>query len=327
MRGQATAVLASAVVLAACGAHAQSQPPQQVTLALSLSPGSTYRYLVHTSGSMKSGQTGMSMTVAIDLSMRQTYQVVSVDSNGVATVKVTIDQLSGKVGSTSMPIPGAIPSFTVQISRDGSVSGLGPEQSGSLLGGLPFADPAPLGGISAVLPSGAVKPGDHWTKTTTIPGPAGGSIGQITWNNQLLRFDSINGTRVAVIQSTYKGPMDATIDPATLGQAAASFGSASATPPPGFSPPPGYSPPPGTPTNPFGPGVTPTVQLQGTTTGTMTNWVDIASGRLVKGSGASNSNVTESVQGLPSPSPGAFGFGTGSVQMNETQSQTVSPLP
>jgi len=321
--GRNAICIAAAVILTACGAHAQSPNPQQVRLAMSLSPGTTYRYTVHTSGSMKSAQPGMAMTMAMDISMRQTYQVLSVDPAGVATVKVTVDQLAGKLGATSLPIPGTIPAFTVQIAKDGTVNGLGADQLGSMQAGLPFANPGPLGGIVPVLPAGPVKPGDHWTKETNIPGPTGGSAGQITWDNQLLRFDSVNGERVAVIESRFKAPMDTTIDARKLAQA-----EASASPPPGMpTPPPGFSPPPAASGFSLPPGFNPVVHLQGTTTGSITSWVEVSTGRLVKASGTSSSTISESVQGVPSPAAGAFGLGAGDSQMAETQSIVVSSVP
>src|SRR5438105_4245445 len=217
--GRNAICVAAAVILTACGAHTQSPSPQQVRLAMSLSPGTTYRYTVHTSGSMKSAQPGMAMTMAMDISMRQTYQVLSVDPAGVATVKVTVDQLAGKLGATSLPIPGTIPAFTVQIAKDGTVNGLGADQLGSMQAGLPFANPGPLGGI------------------------------------------------------------------------------------------------------------VPVVHLQGTTTGSITSWVEVSTGRLVKASGTSSSTISESVQGVPSPAAGAFGLGAGDSQMAETQSIVVSSVP
>lgn len=320
-------LLGASFILAGCGAHSESQNPQQVKLGLALSPGTTYRYLVSTTGTMQSSQPGIAMTVTMDVSMRQTYQVVSVDSAGVATVKVTIDQMQGKMGSTTMPIPSVMPAFTVQIARDGTVTGMGSDQYGSMLAGLPFANPAPLGGITPSLPAGSVKPGDRWTKTSTIPGPAGESAGQITWNNQLLRFDSLNGERVAVIHSDFKAPMDTTIDSSKLAQTFPSaLPSGMPTPPPGFSPPPGYSPPAGASGFPFGTGFNPVIHLQGTTTGTMTSWVDVSTGLLRKSSGTSDATLAESVQGLPSAPPGGMSFGSANSQMTEKQSITVSPL-
>ena len=326
-RRGAAVLMAACLLLAACGAHAQSQNPQSVKLGLALSPGTTYRFLVSTKGTMQSSEPGIATTVTMDISMRQTYQVISVDSAGVATVKVTIDQMQGKVGSTSMPIPGEIPTFTVQIAKDGTISGMGSDQYGSMEAGLPFANPAPLGGITPSLPTGAVKPGDRWTKTIPIPGPVGGSAGQITWNNELLRFDSLNGERVAVIQSDFKAPMDTTIDSSKLAQTFPSaLPSGMPTPPPGFSPPPGYSPPPGASGFPFGSGFSPVIHFKGTTTGTMTSWVDVSTGLLRKASGTSEATTAESIEGLPSAPPGGMSFGTGSLQSTEKQSITVSPL-
>ncbi|HEY9286801.1 MAG TPA: hypothetical protein VIT43_02135, partial [Candidatus Dormibacteraeota bacterium] len=82
-------LLAASLILSACGPRSQSQNPQTVKLGLALSPGTTYRYLVSTKGTMHSSQPGIAMSVTMDISMRQTYQVLSVDSAGVATVKVT----------------------------------------------------------------------------------------------------------------------------------------------------------------------------------------------------------------------------------------------
>ena len=316
MRGGAAVCLSASVVLAACGARAQSPPDQSVKLALSLPAGATYRYTVHTLGSLKSAQPGMAMTVQMDITMRQTYQVVSVDSAHAATVKITIDQISGKMGQTSLPIPASLPNFTAKVGPDGAVVAPSGDPLSSLAGGLPFVAPGPLGGVFPTLPNKEVKPGDRWSSETDLPMPIGMGEGKITWQNQLLRFDSINGTRVAVIEGRFTAPMDVSLDVGTLAQGA--FGSG--TPPPGFSPPPGAS------TFSFPPGFNPTVSLQGTTSGTMTSWVDPATGRLVKASGTSASNVTESLKGLPSPDPAmpSLGLGTGPSQMSETQSIDIA---
>src|SRR5438105_1660188 len=162
-----------------------------------------------------------------------------------------------------------------------------------------------------------------WCRDRRFHRPTGGSAGQITWDNQLLRFDSVNGERVAVIESRFKAPMDTTIDARKLAQA-----EASASPPPGMpTPPPGFSPPPGASGFSLPPGFNPVVHLQGTTTGSITSWVEVSTGRLVKASGTSSSTISESVQGVPSPAAGAFGLGAGDSQMAETQSIVVSSVP
>src|SRR2546428_11213669 len=74
VRGRKAICVAAAVILAACGAHAQSEKPQQVRLAMSLAPGTPCRYTVHTSGSMKGGGPGMAVAVSVDIAMRQSYE-------------------------------------------------------------------------------------------------------------------------------------------------------------------------------------------------------------------------------------------------------------
>ncbi|MDQ6710993.1 MAG: hypothetical protein M3Z11_10615 [Candidatus Dormibacteraeota bacterium] len=340
MRGGVIACLSACVVLAACGATAQSPRDQSVKLALSLPAGATYRYTVHTSGSLKSTQPGMAMTVQMDITMRQTYQVVSADSAHVATVRITIDQISSKIGQTSLPIPASLPDFTAKIGPDGATVAPSADPLSSLAAGLPFAGPGPMGGVFPMLPNKNVKPGDRWTSETKLPMPAGVGAGTVTWQNQLLRFDTIHGLRVAVIEGHFTAPMDSTMDAGTLAQGA--FGSGTSpvvpTPPPGLSPPPGFTPPPdlspppgfspapGASTFSFPPGFNPSVSLQGTTSGTMTSWVDPSTGRLVKASGTSSSNVTESLKGLPSPDPAmpSLGLGTGPSQMSETQAIDIA---
>src|SRR5438105_14249522 len=70
--GRNAICIAAAVILTACGAHAQSPNPHQVRLAMSRSPGATYRYTVHTYGSMQSAQSGMAITMTINISIDQT---------------------------------------------------------------------------------------------------------------------------------------------------------------------------------------------------------------------------------------------------------------
>jgi len=216
MRGGAAACFVASVALAGCGAKAQTPTDQSVKLAVAMPAGATYRYTVHTSGSLKSSQPGMAMTVTTDITMRQTYHVLSVDSSHVATVKITVDQISGKMGQTSLPIPASLPDFTAQIGPDGAVVGPGADPMSPLSGGLPFAAPGPLGAVIPTLPNKAVKPGDRWSSETNLPMPIGIGTGKITWQNQLLRFDTVNGKHVAVIDGHFTAPMDVTLDAGSL---------------------------------------------------------------------------------------------------------------
>jgi hypothetical protein len=259
----------------------------------------------------------MAMSMDMDTSMRETYRVESVDSHGVATVALTIDQLTGKLGSTSIPLPASLPAMTLKVAPDGAIESVNGGQVGAGIGALPFAAPGPLGGVWPSLPSGPVKPGDRWTKQLNEPMPMGMGTLQTTWEDQFQRYDTINGTRYAVISGHFTSPMDVTIDVSKLAGVA---GWSGYSPSPGVTPPVGFSLPPGMPG--FTGGL-PVTHLKGTTTGAMTSWVQVDNGHLFKASGSSTSNVTEDIS-MPSPAPSGTFVMMGPTQMTDTQSLDVT---
>ena len=97
--------------------------------------------------------------------------------------------------------------MNITISADGHIVSLDGKQ---VPAGNPFLVSSAGGGffITAVLPQTAVKPGDTWTKDygETNPGGSGGI--QITSHSRYLRDESLNGVKVAVVETASNASID-----------------------------------------------------------------------------------------------------------------------
>ena len=116
-----------------------------------------------------------SQSVSMDVSQVVTWQVTSVDEEGVATIEVTISEMSGSVDG--QPIPADIPSVPpveIEIAPDGRVLSAG----GFALGGAGqtqgFGFPG-MGQLTPILPDDGeeVSVGDTWEKDFSQDFPFG----------------------------------------------------------------------------------------------------------------------------------------------------------
>jgi hypothetical protein len=63
--------------------------------------------------------------------------------------------------------------------------------------------------VTAVLPTGAVKPGDTWSKDYT-QNPGGSGAIKVTTHSKYLRDESLNGVRAAVVETISNASIDMT---------------------------------------------------------------------------------------------------------------------
>lgn len=184
-------------------------------LTLAFTPGQSETYTTHMTmdGQMDAGELlGGSQPVVMDVTQRVTWVVDSVDGDGVATVSVTVDEMSGTVNGIAIPDESASAEpIQMQIAADGRIL---------TAGGMSFAGAGQTGGASfpglgqmtPLLPDGPVEPGDSWTKDFSQEVPFGEGTIEFTSTSTLERYEDVDGVNAAVITTDFTVPMDFTID-------------------------------------------------------------------------------------------------------------------
>jgi hypothetical protein len=226
------------------------------TLALSFTEGNTSRFhLTYSLTATMSTETGINQSFRISIEERVSLRVVSIDADGVATVNATIDKAKAEANGASYPVPRA--TTRLRVSKDGRIlssGGLALSTGGSGSGSvLPSMDQ-----YLPLLPERKVLPGDRWSKDFAVPFPLGKGSLRYQTDNQLLRYETLAGTRAAVIQSDILVPMKLTMDPLKFLEAA---GGDLSQVPPGFDA---------------------KLRLRGSMSGVETSWYDLAGKKALK---------------------------------------------
>src|SRR4029077_12707559 len=150
------------LIVAACGSVGVAQAH---TLSLAYKAGDTYRYALHATLKYMVGAEGMSIPFDMDVSVKEAMAVKSVDSSGTADVSITLSDMTLKMtmnGTTNTTTTTTTTAVDMKIASDGRIVSINGSTLGS--GSLPGLSGTEGGLVTAVLPDGAVKPGDTWTK-------------------------------------------------------------------------------------------------------------------------------------------------------------------
>lgn len=202
------------VAFTSLGGDEQSASAQPLSLVFTEGERRTYTIHMTMDGQIEGGETlGGSQPLQMDMTETMTWKVVSVDPEGIATVRVTIDEVSGSVNGIEMPSDAGadMPSIDMQIAPDGRVL---------TAGGLSFAGFDQTGGagfpgmgqMTPLLPDGPVEPGDSWTEEFSQDVPFGEGTIEYTATNTLERYEDVDGVEAAVVSSHYTVPVDFRID-------------------------------------------------------------------------------------------------------------------
>jgi len=198
------------VVLTGGGGSAEAQP-----LALTFTRGQSETYAIHQTmdGRVSSDLLG-EMQLDMDTTQVLIWQVTSVDEQGVATIEVSITEMSGSVNGIEVPTaPSAMPPIELVIAPDGRIVSAG----GLALGGAGqtqgFGFPG-MGQLTPILPDegDAVAPGDTWEKDFSQDFPYGEGTIEFTATSTYDRNETVNGHEAAVIVTQLSVPMDFTMD-------------------------------------------------------------------------------------------------------------------
>lgn len=208
----ALALVAGAVafVLLRDESSAEARP-----LALAFTQGQSQTYTIHQTmqGQITSDLIG-DMPMDLDTTQVVTWEVTSVDDDGVATIEMAVTEMSGTVNGMDMPAStGAVPPVEIVIAPDGRIVSAG----GLALGGAGqtqgFGFPG-MGQLTPILPDDgeAVAPGDSWDKEFSQDFPFGEGTISYTTSSTYDRNETLNGRDAAVIVTTMSVPIDFTMD-------------------------------------------------------------------------------------------------------------------
>jgi len=181
------------------------------SFALALSRDATYGYAVHLGMRGTISAQGQQMPFNMQMDQSISWRVLSTDSDGTATIAVSVNTTSAQFNGQPAPtIPGQ--TTRIRVAKDGRILSAGFEISGfgsnSDLGSLvPGSDQ-----FMPLLPDHPVDVGDDWTKKFDQQLPFG--MGRLRYKAQssLLRYEVVDGKRMAVIFSTLSLPLDMSID-------------------------------------------------------------------------------------------------------------------
>jgi hypothetical protein len=221
------ALVGGLIAFNAIGGEGGSASAQTLTLAFT--PGQTETYTTHMTmdGEMNAGELLGSQPVVMDVTQTVTWEVASVDADGVATVDVTVEEMTGTVNGTAIPDPASSTGpIEMRIAPDGRILSAGGMSFAGLdrTGGANFPG---MGQMTPLLPDGPVQPGDTWTKDFSQEVPFGeGTIG-FTSTSTLERYEDVDGVNAAVVTTEFTVPMDFTID---LAEALDAMGGAEGVP-------------------------------------------------------------------------------------------------
>lgn len=208
----ALALVAGAVafVLLRDESSAEARP-----LALAFTQGQSQTYTIHQTmqGQITSDLIG-DMPMDLDTTQVVTWEVTSVDDDGVATIEMAVTEMSGTVNGMDIPAStGAVPPVEIVIAPDGRIVSAG----GLALGGAGqtqgFGFPG-MGQLTPILPDDgeAVAPGDSWDKEFSQDFPFGEGTISYTTSSTYDRNETLNGRDAAVIVTTMSVPIDFTMD-------------------------------------------------------------------------------------------------------------------
>jgi hypothetical protein len=280
------ALAAIVVVLIAIGAvaagqhlHFGSSPVKSVytgsDVRVAYTKGQTAKFQVHQImlGAVAIENQGR-RDVRSDLTGTETVTVLSLDPNGVATIEVRIEGLTGTVDGApfSLKAPSV---YQLQVTPEGRiVAGGGVAQTGG-----PASDSVPGSDQpSAILTTQRVKPGATWAAEYDRPNPLGAGSIHVTAQSAYLRNETVNGLNTAVIQTQAGAPLDIRIDLRKLGEMAGDKNIA--TEPPGSN-----------------------IHYTGKVKYDISSWIDSAGHGLVRSTDVETFDLTMTFEGLR---PGEF---------------------
>jgi hypothetical protein len=267
---------------------------QAQALALSFSPGRSETYEIHQTmnGTLSSDLLGGDQPIDLEMTQRVGWAVTDVDAQGNATIRVTVDHVSGTLGGQPIPSASAdMQPIDMVVAPDGRVLSAG----GLALGGAGQTNGFGFPGMSQIMPilpddGRAVAPGDTWDKSFSQPFPFGDGRIRYTATSRYDRNVTVDGREAAVIVTDMKVPLDFTLRFADLLDA---MGGSDALPSGATG------------LDALGDA---SIVYGGQGSFTQTSSVDLAARELVRSSSSGDFDISMSLRGVPGMDAGAIAF-------------------
>jgi hypothetical protein len=186
-----------------------------VALALSFTAGesTTYRMTMSVQGELRAA--GQSLPYDLTMTGMVALRVVSVQDDGVAEVQEVFSDVTMTSDGEPVDLPAHLPSPVLHITTDGRVVS---STGATLFGGGGTQGPTQIGqdGLSAVLPTEAVRPGDAWR--TPVTQTILGTPVAYTARGRYLRDEPAGGIEAAVVHTAAVVPIDLTVSAADVAE-------------------------------------------------------------------------------------------------------------
>jgi hypothetical protein len=292
--GLVVALVAGVATFLLAGAGSPSSPPgpegsagpTETSLALAFQRGQavTYEIDMTMDGTMHIGGLGP-QDITMVMNETVSWKTVKVNADGVATIRVTVRDVSGVVNGMAVPVQDVPQSATMRITPDGRILTAGGVTFAAVEGSQPSEFPG-MGQMTPILPDRPVGPGDTWHRTFSQRFPFAQGALRYTTDSTFLRYEATAGVRAAVIETKLDLPLQFTFK---LGELLRATGAS-------------------------GPEVRElgdaSIRFGGHGAFTMTSWMDPMVKSLLKSSSRGRFDMTMAFLGAPD-APGTFRF-TGS---------------
>jgi hypothetical protein len=209
----------------------RSNGPRAFALSFSEGRTTSFRTTLTMNVRLVAPEMGLDQPVTATMVSTMSMKVLSVDASGTATIELTTKDAAMTVegyGTQDMDDS----TITLHITKDGRVVET-PGHSSLSVGGGGLSIPG-MDQFTPLLPDHPVSVGDEWTKDFSVPNPFGSGQLRTSSKNKLLRYESFQGVRAAVLHTIETVPMDGlTFD---LGRMAGLLGEDLSDLPPGTNP-------------------------------------------------------------------------------------------
>jgi hypothetical protein len=260
------AVLAAAVWFVLLRPSGPSGPTVALAMAWPKDRDVRYRMSATMDGTLSA--LGRSTNLSVSAGARLLMHAVSVDRQGVTTVRVSATHIRATANGHVLRAPNG--RSVVRIASDGRM----PAGDSLLPEGRATVE-LPGSGAFTPLPDHPVRLGESWTNRMEIPLPLGNATVTYTSTSRLVRYQPVGGVRAAVIETEGKAELDHIS--AKLSDLMASTGRAPQLPV----------------------GVDPTVEVDGAVDMFQTTWLDPHGDLPVKSSGSGTMQFTMHLDGAP----------------------------
>jgi hypothetical protein len=217
MKRRIAGFLLSALLVGAitgCASSGVGLGPHTIKLVLAFKPGQVYRYKVSFTLNGTTTSAAQSVPTKASMSATEAMTATSVDSAGITTIDISVENSAITINGRPTPITGAPTHLQMMVGKDGRIVSGGAVAGGNAAPSIPGTNQ-----LTPLLPDHDIKPGDTWTKQVEQPNPFGSGTISASTTNKYLRDQAFNGHQDAVIESKSTVPLNLTFDYATMARA------------------------------------------------------------------------------------------------------------